>query len=259
MLDVVVASYGVIFAVILPVAVALCCLHLAHLGYHGVRCGKRLTRWGSPVIIKLCHCSECLSTTRTLFVHLAHMQYQPSALAVNEVMPLSCNCPPHDCPPSTPHFSCWPCVALTCKCIIRPQVVHCSPPILPPPFLHLLSRAWLIVGYAFFFPHCGIQRAFGYFLPVAGAPLIPAISATTTPMTTATDPHRCISCLCSAAAGAHTGALAVLSSENSELMARHLLEFIRPLAQPPGQSPELQAGQRNGISCWQNLRLVQEC
>ncbi len=140
-----------------------------------------------------------------------------------------------------------------------PQVVHCSPPILPPPFLHLLSRAWLIVGYAFFFPHCGIQRAFGYFLPVAGAPLIPAISATTTPMTTATDPHRCISCLCSAAAGAHTGALAVLSSENSELMARHLLEFIRPLAQPPGQSPELQAGQRNGISCWQNLRLVQEC
>ena len=124
------------------------------------------------------------------------MQCQPSPVAVNKVLPSSCNCPPHDCPPSNPHFSRWPCVALTCKCITRPQVGRCSPPILPPPFLLFLSRAWLIVGvgYAFFFPshRCGIQRAFGYFLPMAGALLIPAISVTTTPMTTATNPHRCI-------------------------------------------------------------------
>ena len=52
LLDVEVASYGVIVAVILTVPVALCCLHLAHLGHHGVRCGKKLMQWGSPVIIK---------------------------------------------------------------------------------------------------------------------------------------------------------------------------------------------------------------
>ena len=143
LLVVVVASCGFIVAVIAccccTVLLAPCSTPDAPTSWCEMR--ERAQAMGKPSNYKSATVANAFQQPGTLFVHLASMKCQPSAIAINKIVPLSCDRPPHDCPPPHPSFLMLALCCIDLQAHRMPQVGRCSPPILPPPFLLLLSIA----------------------------------------------------------------------------------------------------------------------